>query len=92
MSFFLCPAAGARPTPATPIRVHRTLLGEGDAEVAGFRDLTIAELPDAETGCYQVLNAIPANTLGDGVYRFTIQFMGPAIGTPISREADLLVK
>jgi hypothetical protein len=92
MSFFLCPAAGARPTPAMPIRVHRTLLGEGDAEVAGFRDLTIAELPDADTGCYQVLNAIPANTLGDGVYRFTIQFMGPAIGAPITREADLLVK
>jgi hypothetical protein len=91
MSFFLCPAAGARPAADTPIRVHRTLLGEGDAAVASFRDLTIAEPPDADTGCYQILNSIPANTLGDGVYRFTIQFMGPAIGAPITREADLLV-
>lgn len=91
MSFLLCPVAGSRGTPESPILVRRRLLGEGDAEVASFRDLTITEPPDEETGCYQIFNTIPAKTLGSGVYRFTIQLSGSSIGAPVSREADLLV-
>jgi len=91
MSFLLCPAAGSPATPGNPIRVKRTLLGEGDAAVASFRDLVIAEPPDQETGCYQIFNNIPANTLGDGVYRFTIQLMGAPLGAPVTREAALAV-
>ena len=91
MSFLLCPAEGTRPTPESPIRVRRTLLGEGDAAVANFRDLSITEPPDDDTGCYQIFNTIPGNSLGDGVYRFTIQLRGAVLGAPVTREADIAV-
>ena len=91
MSFLLCPAAGSPATPGNPIRVHRTLLGAENVEVASFKDLVISEPPDEVTGCYQIFNTIPANTLGDGIYRFSIMLMGSPLGAPVTREAALAV-
>ena len=91
LSFLLCPDTPAYPTIASPLRVRRSLLGAGDEEVAGFRDILLSEPPDAATGCYQIYNGIPPNTLGEGVYRFTITLSGPTLGTPVTREAALAV-
>jgi len=91
LSFLLCPDKPAYPTSQSPLRVRRSLLGAGDAEVAGFRDILLSEPPDEETGCYQIFNAIPPNTLGEGVYRFTVTLSGPTLGAPVTREAALAV-
>lgn len=91
LSFLLCPDKPAYPTSASPLRVRRSLLGAGDEEVAGFRDILLSEPPDEATGCYQIFNAIPPNTLGEGVYRFTITLSGPTLGDPVTREAALAV-
>jgi VWFA-related protein len=91
LSFLFCPAEGENPTPGSPIRLRRSLLGEGNATVSDFDDLLLSAPPDGTTGCYQIVNAIPPGTLGDGIYRFTIQISGATLGEPIVREAALAV-
>ncbi len=93
LSFMLCPRdGGPAADPSRPITVHRTLQGEADAVVAGFRDLTISEPPDEATGCYQIFNAIPPDTLGDGLYTFTIQAQGAPLAGTLTRQVELLVE
>jgi hypothetical protein len=91
LTFLFCPAEGSIPTPGSPTRVRRALVGEGGVTVSDFADLLLSAPPDAITGCYQIVNAIPPNMLGDGVYRFTIQLSGATLGAPVSREAALAV-
>ncbi len=90
-TFLLCPAEAALPTSGQPIRIHRTLVGEADAVVAGFKDLILSEPPDPETGCYQIINSIPARSLGDGLYRLNIELIGSTLGPPLTREAAFVV-
>jgi hypothetical protein len=92
LSVLLCPAAGARVDADHPVRARRTLRGEAGATVADFRDLTLTEPPDPKTGCWQLLHQIPSGSLGPGVYTFSLQAMGEALGTPLAREADLSVE
>ena len=91
LSFALCPPKDGAAAPGRPIRIHRTLHGEANAEVAGFRDLVLEEPPDETTGCYQITNAIPVKTLGSGYYNFKVAARGPALGVPIELEAGLAV-
>ncbi len=91
LSFALCPPGRNSAAPDRPIRIHRTLHGEADAEVAGFRDLVLEAPPDAATGCYQITNTIPVSTLGSGYYSFKVAAHGQALGAPIELEAGLAV-
>jgi len=91
LTFLFCPDERAWPAPGRPVRIHRTLLGEADAVVAGFRDLLIEEPPEIDTGCYQIINGIPARSLGDGIYRLTIDLRGSTLGSPVAREAAFVV-
>ncbi|HET9480528.1 MAG TPA: hypothetical protein VFP98_02135, partial [Candidatus Polarisedimenticolia bacterium] len=92
LSFLLCPPAGSDPSADRPIRIIRTLTGEGELAVAEFKDLVLAEPPDPDTGCYQILNSIPARTLGSGIYTFTLQARGLPLGAPLTRQAALSVE
>jgi len=91
MSFLVCPAPEAAAGADGPLSVRRRLLGEGGATVASFDDRTIQEPPDAETGCYQMVDAIPAGSLGAGLYRFDVEVTGRGISAPLTASADVMV-
>ncbi|MFQ5700656.1 MAG: hypothetical protein ACE5HU_02300 [Acidobacteriota bacterium] len=92
LSFQLCPPRGSAPTLASPIHLTRSLLGADDVVVADLRPLLIADPPDEETGCYKILNMIPAGTLGDGVYTLQVEARGKALGHRVTAEAALAVR
>jgi VWFA-related protein len=92
LSVLVCPRSGARVDADHPVRARRTLRGEAGATVADFRDLLLTEPPDPATGCWQLMHQIPAGTLGPGVYTFSLQALGEAIGAPLVREVDLAVE
>jgi len=92
ISVLLCPAKPDDVSADSPIRLRRTLKGDGGEVVADFRDLTMTEPPDPASGCYQLLHRVPKDTLGPGVYTFTLQATGQPLGVPVTREADISVE
>ncbi len=92
ISVLLCPARPDDVSAETPVRVRRTLKGDGKQVVADFRDLIMTEPPDPASGCYQLLHRVPKDTLGSGVYTFTLQASGQPLGVPVMREADIAVE
>ncbi|HET6372308.1 MAG TPA: VWA domain-containing protein, partial [Candidatus Polarisedimenticolia bacterium] len=92
LSFLLCPPAGGNPSMEHPIQVNRTLTGDAEVMVADFKDLVISEPPDLQTGCYQIMSNIPGDTLGDGVYSFTVKAREPSSGSIVTRSFNLAVE
>ncbi|MGH9869148.1 MAG: VWA domain-containing protein [Candidatus Polarisedimenticolia bacterium] len=92
LSVLLCPGKPGKLSADAPINVQRTLRGEGGAVVADFKDLVVTEPPDPATGCYQLIHQIPGETLGPGVYTYSLHVTGPPVGAPITREADIAVE
>ena len=92
LTFTLCLPSRDAPNVDNPLRVSRTLVGEGDTTVSHLRDLIFTEPPDAETGCYQISTAIRGGTLGDGVYKLVVEASGARLASPLRREADLAVE
>jgi hypothetical protein len=80
------------PDPREPITIERALQGDAGKEVAQFRELIISEPPDSETGCYQIVSAIPSETLGEGLYLFRLQVSGPSFDPPVRREIAISVQ